>query len=471
MRSELPKPSKKIVQVPYVEIQSPLKLYPSVSSNELKGPPEVCIPRPISPLSRSMSPLTPFPSSPTVNLPPASDSGTPALQADAREQAVDALDMLDVTYNDLEREELENRKKKTVKEADVQEQAVDALDMLDVTYDDLEHEERESREKRAVKEQDFSGNVDSEADDNESEWGGCTTDGLSSIGSPSKVPRLIPRADSATTPQEKAIEALCAFVTSSMNQDDITEQLEGILGKLSSVWYEAIATAVGEPEQTVEEVYQALEGYVPSLLGYTIPQLDSDASPSSPTSKEKAVEALQLYTGSSMGVEKITDNLTALLGDLSSDWHQAIALATAEPDQPVDKVLQRLEEHVPSLLGGHHSAHRRNMVNYTLPPPESGSDEDASDWGAEHEQEKALRKKRKERLQKIREKRGETVDVESNSDLEETEEELDPLVVVKRHYVRTNGRFKGRGTPTPQFKDKKVWVPVPNTNSEDGTTV
>ncbi|KAK7452226.1 hypothetical protein VKT23_012331 [Stygiomarasmius scandens] len=176
---------------------------------------------------------------------------------------------------------------------------------------------------------------------------------------------------------------------------------------------------------------------------------------------------------SSMSVGEITDKLQALLGNLSSNWLQAIALATVEPDQTVKEVQERFERHVPSLLGGRRSSRQRNTVNYSQPAHKSDADADhddsaSSDWGADREKEKALRKKRREHLQRIKEKNGETIDDDPVSDSEEsTEEEIDPPVVVRCRYVAIDGKLKGRAGPVPRPKSKKDKLfPVNNNDPE-----
>ncbi|KAK7434496.1 hypothetical protein VKT23_020180 [Stygiomarasmius scandens] len=310
------------------------------------------------------------------------------------------------------------------------------LDMLDVTYADLEREEAEVREKKATSELDQHVPDPSDEDGdsgNELEWGGCATDSLSEAPAPhSHAPS--PGPAQSPTRQQQAVEALRAYVTSSMGIDDITDKLQGILGKLSSVWYEAIADATGEPDQTVEEVRKAFEERVPSLLGA------NSTGQLPPTPQEIAVETLRQYIMSSMGVNEITEELQGLLGELSSDWHTAIASATAEPGQSLDEVQEAFELLVPSLLGSRRSARAHNAVDYRLPPGEDGHDmddfDDGSDWGAERERERELERKRKDRMRKIREKNGETVEddeSDSASDEEsdsgaESEEDDPPLV-------------------------------------------
>ncbi|KAK7434144.1 hypothetical protein VKT23_020370 [Stygiomarasmius scandens] len=451
--SSAPRPeerSKKQVRVPFVEIaHSPSKALPFVSSEQqVQG--EV-----LSMLSYSSAyvvskylhsaPTAPHNSPP----PPSTRSSTPhpspsVVTSPAHLEPFEPLDMLDVTYADLEREEVEARAKKVASKLDQH--------LPDPSNDDGD-----------------SGDG--------SEWGGCASEPSFTPGShPISLPDAPPTRSRTPGPaqsptrQEQAVEALRAYVTSSMGMDDIIEKLEGILGKLSSDWYEAIADATREPDQTVEEVRKALEERVPSLLGGLLPHPTGHLPP---TPQEIAVETLRQYIMSSMRVDEITEELRALLGELSSDWHTAITSATAEPGQSLDEVQEAFEKLVPSLLGGRRSARQRNAVNYHLPPVEGHDmddyDDGSSDWGAERERERELARKRKERTRRIREKNGETVettddsasDEESDSSSEESEED-DPPLLVKRPYVGLDGRLK---RPRSRNANKKVPASAQNKES------
>ncbi|KAK7454581.1 hypothetical protein VKT23_011333 [Stygiomarasmius scandens] len=268
-----------------------------------------------------------------------------------------------------------------------------------------------------------------------------------------------------------------------MDSDDIAEQLEGIVGKLSGVWYEAITTVIDEPNQTVEEIRQALEEYVPFLLDHNIiplpnaaqdrdPDEDTNADPDIEANSKEAVDALRLFITSSMGVREITETLYALLGNLSSKWHQAITLATAEPGETAEEVLERFEQHVPSLLGDRRSSRHRNTVNYHLPaldsdPDVEQEDSGSSDWGADHEKEKALREKRRERLQRMKEKNGEIDDQVVSDSSSSDEDEKDPPVVLRRRYVGLDGKLKGQAGPKARSKGKQIKVVSPSDHEDE----
>ncbi|KAK7441347.1 hypothetical protein VKT23_016594 [Stygiomarasmius scandens] len=411
--------SKKQVQVPIVEIAcSPSKALPSISSDlrreedsEQQVQSEVPTPcNALPPPSIHLSTPHPSPNSPNIVTSPS----------------------MVTSPGHLERFE--------------------CLDMLDVTYADLEHEEAEAREKKAAGELNHHlsdpSNDNGDSDDG-LEWGGCALDPTftpdskdSHTISLSEAPATlsgIPRHAHSPTPQEQAVEALCAYVTSSMGMDDIIEKLEGILGKLSRL--------------TVEEVCKALEEWVPSLLTGLLPHPTGQLSP---TPQENAVEALRQYITSSMGVNEIAEELQVLLGELSSDWHTAIISATAEPGQSLDEVQEAFKKLVPSL-GGCCSARQQNAVNYCLPPVEGHDMDDyndgSSDWGAERKQERELERKRKERTHRIREKNGETVETTDDSASDEELEEDDPPLLVKRPYVGLDERLK---CPRSRNANKKV---------------
>ncbi|KAK7445991.1 hypothetical protein VKT23_014614 [Stygiomarasmius scandens] len=355
---------------------------------------------------------------------------------------------------------------------------LEALEMLDVSYADLDREELEYRKKKSVSkdnEQDGSvlaGNSDNfSVYDNESEWGGCASDNDMALSSPiaSSHSQLHPQS---STPQEQAVQALREYVASSMEEDEIMDELQGLLGKLSSVWYEAITTATGQPDETVEERQQALEEYIPTLLHtrILIPSHYESTPPStrvqSPTPQERAVDALRSYITSPMAVGEIADHLYGLLGDLSADWHHAITLATTEPDQTVEEVQEAFEAFVPSLLGHRRSMRQQQVVYYNEVDDMAEDDSCSSDWGAEREQEKALERKRRERTRKLREKNGEVLKSPEMSISDSETEEEDPPLVVKRPYTRDTARGKGQATSGPRNIIKKAPV---STNNKQGS--
>ncbi|KAK7461534.1 hypothetical protein VKT23_008708 [Stygiomarasmius scandens] len=163
---------------------------------------------------------------------------------------------------------------------------LEALEMLDVSYADLDREELEYRKKQSV------------GKDNEQRRSG----------------------EVSSTPQERAVEALREYVVSSMEEDEITDELQALLA---------------------EERQQALEEYIPSLLHTQlynpVPSRSESTPPStrvqSPTPQEKVVDALRSYVTSAMGVGEITDHLYSLLGIISSEASSHIRYCRAcQPD-------------------------------------------------------------------------------------------------------------------------------------------
>ncbi|KAK7446009.1 hypothetical protein VKT23_014632 [Stygiomarasmius scandens] len=290
------------------------------------------------------------------------------------------------------------------------------LGIQGVTYADLDHEDLETRQKMSNTQ--FPSPVDERNDagayDDDSEWGGCTFS-LGPASPPGEAETDTERQ--STSPSLPPANNFRSWPSQSGDGDTHSSQ----------------------------------------------PHSES------PTPQQKAVDALQLYVTSSMGVEAITDQLQSLLGKLSSEWFEAIGYATVEPGDAVEDALQALEEHILSLLKSV-PLHQRPAVRVVVSPPTNidenhkddpdndldDDDDGSSDWGADREKEKELKRKKRERTRRIREKNGEVVSSESETSSEEETDDEDPPLLSKRLHVGADGRRKGKPASKPSKSTKKI---------------
>ncbi|KAK7441205.1 hypothetical protein VKT23_016686 [Stygiomarasmius scandens] len=322
----------------------------------------------------------------------------------------------------------------------------ETLEMQSVTYQDLEREESELHQKSNIRPVTPVEEGDSEgAYDEHSEWGGCAPD--------SDSPRDILQSEV------------------NFDKDSALRSSPPQVSSFDSPQFPNSQTSHPEYRDVDITLSRAAAHHNEAPL-----QTNSQSQ----TPQQRAVDALRLYTVSSMGVDEIADYLQSLLGKLSSEWYEAISYATVEPGDDVGVVQQALEDRVPSLLKWI-PLHQRAVERVIVSPQQNSDDDDAepvddvdeedddgsSDWGAKREKEKELKRKKRERMRKIREKNGEVVDSETETDSEEETDEEDPPVLGKRLHIGTDGRRKGKKSSDSKNKTHRKSLNIPRHSADE----